>query len=197
MNILGISGSPRKGGNTDILLKEILRGVRNAGIETTALFLRDYAITPCIGCEKCRNYLTCTQFNDGMSLIYPLIEDAEIIIVGSPVYNYNVTSQMKAFIDRLYPYYEFSDDRPRKYRSYLADKNRKALFFSVAEQTDPQEEGFALEAMSRPLEALGYQTLEKIPFRGFFDKSAVKQDESVLLKAYEIGQTLVNTSGKN
>ena len=193
MKVLGISGSPRKGGNTDIILKEILRGARESDSETSAVFLRDYAITACIGCEKCRKDLTCTQFNDGMTLLYPKVEEADIIILGSPVYNYNITSQMKAFIDRLYPYYIFSDDRPRNYRSRLADKKRMSLFFSIAEQTDPQEEGFALEAMSRPMEAFGYETLDKISFNGFFDKGAVKKDESVLKTAYELGQNLAET----
>lgn len=193
MKICGVSGSPRKGGNTDIILREILRGARECQSETRAVFLRDYAITACVGCEKCRDDLTCSRFHDGMDLLYPFIEEADILILGSPVYNYNVTSQMKAFIDRLYPYYEFSQDRPRKYRSRLADKNRRSLVFSIAEQTDPREEGFALEAMSRPLEALGYETLGKIAFNGFFERGAVTNDDSVLQKAYTLGRHLAET----
>ncbi len=193
MKITGISGSPRKGGNTDIILKEILLGASEHDIETEAIFLRDYTINPCIGCEKCRKDLTCSRFNDGMNLLYPKIEETEIIILGSPVYNYNITSLMKSFIDRLYPYYEFSDDRPRKYRSRLSDKERKSLIFSICEQTDPKETGFAIEAMSRPLEALGYQTLEKLPLNGFFEKGIIRRDEIIMHKAYSLGQKLAGT----
>ena len=197
MNILGISGSPRKEGNTDIVLKKILSGAQSSEHETKIVFLRDYTINFCVGCEKCRKSHTCSQFNDGMNLLYPLIEDADILILGSPVYNYNIPAQMKAFIDRLYPYYEFSDDRPRKYRSHLSDKNRQLIAFSIAEQTDPQENGFALEALSRPLEALGYQTLEKIPVNGFFDKGAIKRDETILQNFYSIGRNLPKLAEQN
>jgi len=187
MKILGIGGSPRKGGNTDLILKEILRGAENPGNQTEAIFLRDYCISPCTGCERCRKDLTCTRFNDGMNLIYPKIEEAEVLILGSPVYNYNITSQMKSFIDRLYPYYIFSNERPGQYSSRLAGKRRIALVFSVSEQTDPKEEGFTIEAMSRPLEALGYEAIKSFPVRGFFEKGAVLKNKGIMEEAFELG----------
>lgn len=192
MKILGISGSPRKDGNTDLILKEIIAGANTAGGETEIIFLRDYAITPCIGCERCRKDLTCSRFYDGMHLLYPKVENSDTIILGSPTYNYNVTSLMKSFIDRLYPYYTFSDDRPRHYSSRLADRDRTAVIFSVCEQVDPSEMGFAIEAMAKPMEALGYQVREKFPVYGFFDRGFVRQDEEIMKKAYEIGYCLVD-----
>ncbi|WOF16922.1 flavodoxin family protein [Methanoplanus sp. FWC-SCC4] len=183
MKILGISGSPRKRGNTDIILNQILLGANDSGFETEAIFLRDYTINSCIGCEKCRKDLTCSHFKDGMNLIYPKIEEAELLILGSPVYNYNITSRMKSFIDRLYPYYEFSDDRPRKYSSRLTNKKRQALVFSVCEQTDPKEDGFATEALARPLEALGYEIADKLTLFGFFERGAVLKDMETMEKA--------------
>ncbi|HUT38579.1 MAG TPA: flavodoxin family protein [Methanoregula sp.] len=191
MKVLGISGSPRKNGNSDLVLNEIISGANNAGAETEIIFLRDYAITPCIGCERCRKDLTCSQFLDGMHLLYPKVEDADILILGSPTYNYNVTSQMKTFIDRLYPYYIFNDDRPRHYSSRLSDRNRTAAVFSVCEQKDPSERGFALEAMARPLEALGYEIREKFPVYGFFDRGLVRGDEAVMKRSYDMGYNLV------
>lgn len=193
MKILGISGSPRAQGNTDLIMKEIIAGASAAGGETEIIALRDYAITPCIGCEQCRKDLTCSRFHDGMNLLYPKIEDSDAIILGSPAYNYNVTSLVKSFIDRLYPYYIFSDDRPRRYSSRLADRARTAVVFSVCEQTDPSERGFVLEAMARPLEALGYTVGEKFPVYGFFDRGSVREDEQVMKKAYEIGYGLLGS----
>lgn len=187
MKILGISGSPRKNGNTDIILNQILSVFDTSQIDIDLIYLRDYSITPCIGCERCRNDLTCTQFYDGMTLIYPTIEAADCLVLGSPVYNYNITSQMKSFIDRLYPYYIFSHDRPRKYSSRLSDKRRKVIIFSICEQTDPEEEGFAIEAMARPFEALGYDTIAKIPVNGFFDKGAVADDTELMRKIQRVG----------
>lgn len=187
MKVLGISGSPRKGGNTDIILKEILRGAEKSGMETEILFLRDYTINSCIGCEKCRKFLTCSQFNDGMNLIYPKVEEADILITGSPVYNYNITSLMKTFIDRLYPYYTFHGERPGRYSSRLQDKKREALVFSVCEQTDPKENDFATEAMSRPFEALGYNIADKMAIRGYFEKGSVLRDDDLIRKVHSAG----------
>lgn len=183
MKVIGISGSPRAGGNTDTLLRAFLDGAADEGAETEAVFLRDYTIAPCTGCERCRKDLTCTRFMDGMHLLYPKIEEAAGIILGSPTYNYNITPEMKAFIDRLYPYYRFSAERPGPYSSFFQGLERKALIFSVAEQTKPAERGFAIEAMQRPLEALGFAVTDTLPAEGYFAKRAVAGDPAVQEKA--------------
>ena len=104
--ILGIGGSPRKGGNSDILLKQLLKGARNEGIATEEIQLRDYQFQPCIGCERCRKDKRCTGLQDGMQLIYPKIQEANGMVLISPIYSYNVTALMKAFIDRLCSFYK-------------------------------------------------------------------------------------------
>lgn len=191
MNIIGISGSPRAGGNTDTLLRAILAGADAEGAETEAVYLRDYAIHPCTGCERCRRDLTCTRFLDGMHLLYPKIEAADGIILGSPTYNYNITPEMKAFIDRLYPYYRFSDERPGPYSSFFIGKDRHALVFSVAEQETDSERGFAIEAMQRPLEALGFTVADTLPAEGYFKKNAVAGDADILSQARDAGGRFV------
>ena len=191
MKILGISGSPRAGGNTDTLLRALLAGAEAEGAETEVVYLRDYAIHPCTGCERCRKDLTCTRFLDGMHLLYPKIEAADGLILGSPTYNYNITPEMKAFIDRLYPYYRFSDERPGPYSSYFIGKNRHALVFSVAEQSKDSERGFAIEAMQRPLEALGFTVADTLPAEGYFKKNAVAGDDAVQERAREAGREFV------
>ncbi|MBN2111343.1 MAG: flavodoxin family protein [Methanosarcinaceae archaeon] len=188
--ILGIGGSPRKNGNTDILLDEFLKGAESAGAETKKVLLRDYSIEACIGCESCRKDGTCMQFHDGMQVLYPEIQTSKGLIVGSPTYNYNITSSMKSFIDRLYPYYNFTDDRPRHYSSKLANQGRKAIVFSVCEQADVRDMGFALEALEMPLDALGYEVTAKLPFTGYFDRGSVSKDTGVLKKAFEAGKRL-------
>jgi len=188
MKVLGISGSPRAGGNTDTLLNALLAGAVAEGAETEAIFLRDYAIHPCTGCERCRKDLTCTRFMDGMHLLYPKIEAADGLILGTPTYNYNITSEMKAFIDRLYPYYRFTGVRPGPYSSFFTGLGKKALVFSVAEQTKPNERGFAIEAMQRPLEALGFEVTESLPAEGYFEKRAVAGDSAVQERAREAGR---------
>ncbi|AKB33084.1 iron-sulfur flavoprotein [Methanosarcina siciliae HI350] len=190
VKILGVSGSPRKNGNTDVLLESFLKGVESAGAKTEKVLLRDYSIEPCIGCEGCRKAGTCTRTHDEMSLLYPEIEAAKGLILGSPTYNYNVTAQMKAFIDRLYPYYNFTNVRPRRYSSRLAGQGRKAIVFSVCEQLEIEEMGFTLGALGMPLEALGYEIVEKFPMTGYFERGAVSRDEELLRKTFEAGKKL-------
>jgi multimeric flavodoxin WrbA len=188
MNILGIAGSPRAGGNTEVLLEALLAGAAEEGAATEAVNLRKCAISPCTGCERCRKDLTCTRFYDSMHLLYPKIEAADGIILGSPTYNYNITPEMKAFIDRLYPYYRFSDERPGPWSSYFASRGKKALVFTVAEQRDPAERGFAIEAMQRPLEALGFIVTEILRAEGYFAKGAVARDPAMRKRARETGR---------
>ncbi|KKG12524.1 flavodoxin [Methanosarcina sp. 2.H.A.1B.4] len=190
MKIIGVGGSPRKGGNTDILLDSFLKGAESAGAETKKVLLREYSIEPCIGCEACRKAGTCIKFHDGMGFLYPEIEAAKGLILGSPTYNYNVTAQMKAFIDRLYPYYNFTNDLPRRYSSRLAGQGRKAIVFSVCEQLEIEEMGFTLGALGMPLEALGYEVVEKFPVTGYFHRGAVSRDEELVRKTFEAGKKL-------
>ncbi len=188
MKILGISGSPRAGGNTDVLLEALLSGAAAEGAQTEALHLRNCAIFPCTGCERCRKDLTCTRFYDSMHLIYPKIEAADGLILGSPTYNYNITPEMKAFIDRLYPYYRFSEERPGPWSTYFAGQGKQALVFTVAEQNDPAERGFAVEAMQRPIEALGFALADILQAEGYFAKGAVAKDPALKERARETGR---------
>lgn len=190
IKILGVGGSPRKNGNTDVLLDSFLKGAESAGVETKKVLLRDYSIEPCIGCEGCRKAGTCTMFHDGMNLLYPEIEAAKGLTLGSPTYNYNVTALMKAFIDRLYPYYNFTNVRPRRYSSKLAGQGRKAIVFSVCKQLEIEEMGFTLGALGMPLEALSYEIVEKFPVTGYFDRGAVSRDEELLRKTFEAGKKM-------
>jgi len=190
LKVLSISGSPRSGGNTDVLLECFSEGIASTGVQTETIFLRDYFIQPCMACEKCRKDETCTGLKDGMHLIYPKILESRGLVLGSPTHNYNVTAIVKAFIDRLYPFFEFSDDRPRKYSSRIAEQGRKAIVFSVSEQDEMGEDGFTLEAMGYPLTALGYEVIDDFSVTGFFDRGAVRADQKLLESAAEKGQQL-------
>ncbi len=188
LKVLCISGSPRGGGNTDVLLGNFLKGIEETGVEAEKIFLRDYVIQPCIGCERCRKDETCTKLKDGMQLLYPKIIDSVGLILGSPTHNYNVTAIVKAFIDRLYPFFDYSDERPRKFESRLSGQGRKAIVYSVCEQDEMGEVGFTLEAMGYPLTALGYEVVGDISVTGFFDRGAVRHDMDVLDQMYDKGR---------
>ena len=189
--ILGIGGSPRKGGNSDIILKQILKGVKNEGLDTEEVQLRDYQYQPCIGCERCRKDKQCMGLQDGMQLIYPKIIESRGLIMISPTHNYNVTAWIKAFIDRLYCFYNFTDDRPRQWSSRFQNKGRKAIIAVVGEQSSREEAvGLTLEAMRLPIKALGYEIVDELPVIGIFDKGKVKENLTLLRNAEQIGSRL-------
>ena len=188
--VLGIAGSPRKNGNSDVLLRQVLKGVRHENIECGAIQLRGIQFQGCIGCEKCRKDKICTGLKDGMSLIYSQIITSKALVLVSPTHNYNITSWMKAFIDRLYCFYNFENTRPRAWSSQLADQGRKAVLVAVCEQETQKDMGFTLEAMRVPMEALGYQVIGEQAIFRVFDKGKVKEDTEAMGKAFTLGQNL-------
>ncbi|MDD5472825.1 MAG: flavodoxin family protein [Candidatus Methanoperedens sp.] len=103
MKILGISGSPRAKGNTDILVQEALKAASEMGAKTEFIALSGKKIKPCNGCGTCRTESSkgiCAIKDDDLPRIYEVMKEADGIIVGSPVYFLSVTAQLKALFDR-------------------------------------------------------------------------------------------------
>jgi len=98
--IIGLSGSPRVGGNTDMILQEALAAAKAEGAEVKLIRISDYRIQPCNGCMGCFGAKKCVIDDDGENL-YKTIVEADGIILGSPSYFQGVTAQMKIFIDRI------------------------------------------------------------------------------------------------
>ena len=99
VKVLGIYGSPRKGGNTDLLLDRILEGSSQAGAEVKSLYVRRLKISGCLECGSCDETGECA-LRDDMAQVYPLLDEADIIFLASPNFFYNVTGQVKLLIDR-------------------------------------------------------------------------------------------------
>ncbi len=191
MKIVGFNGSPRMSGNTATILKEILKGAKDAGAEVEYIDLASLTISGCIGCERCRVDKTCTQFNDDMIPLYLLIEECDGIILGSPTYNYTMTPWIKAFIDRLYPYFDFTQERPGPYSSRLANKGKRALIFGVCEQLDEQEMQYNVPLMAKAMKVVGYEIVDTLYFTGHFKANSVSHTTKDLFKAYEAGRDFV------
>jgi multimeric flavodoxin WrbA len=102
MKVIGISGSPRKDGNTEILVRQALKPFYEKSWEVTEFFLSSKAVNPCIGCETCCETGVCIIEGDDMELVLREFESCDALIIGSPVYYRNVTSQLKALFDRSF-----------------------------------------------------------------------------------------------
>jgi multimeric flavodoxin WrbA len=100
MRIVGVSGSPRKGGNTDLILKEALLAAKEEGAETDLVRVCDYKLEPCNACSACFKTKKCV-LDDDCEKLYGELVRADGIILGSPSYFQGVMGQMKVFIDRI------------------------------------------------------------------------------------------------
>ena len=193
MRILGVSGSPRRGGNSDLILDCILKGT---GSDSEIIHLSDINFSSCIGCEQCRKDKICTRFEDGLTPFYKVIREAKGLVLVSPVHNYNITSWMKAFIDRLYCFYDFDDERPRGWSCRLAGQGRTAALAIVAEQMEEKDLGVTMEALRMPIKAFGYQIAGELQVLGKFEAGIVGEDPAVLEQAAELGRKLAEALGK-
>ncbi|MBA5851510.1 flavodoxin family protein [Clostridium sp. cel8] len=102
MNILVVTGSPRKGGNTEIMAEAFAQGARETGNTVDIVKLSSVKVNPCMACEYCRTHDgECIQ-KDGMQDIYKIMDKSDMIVYASPVYYFTMTSQIKAVIDRFY-----------------------------------------------------------------------------------------------
>lgn len=100
MKVLAINGSSRKNGNTAIALNTIMEELEKEGIETEMIQLAGITINPCKACFTCGGKNNCSFNNDSFSEIFEKMVNSDGIILGSPVYSADVSSNMKALIDR-------------------------------------------------------------------------------------------------
>lgn len=104
--VLIFNGSPRRNGNTSTLIKECVRAINKSGKEAEIFFLNDMTIKPCQFCDWCidNNVLSCVE-EDDMHELYPKLLESDVIIFAAPIFWFNVSAQMKIFIDRLYAFH--------------------------------------------------------------------------------------------
>jgi len=105
MEILAIVGSPRLEGNTNYLVDLTLEEAAGLGMNTEKIVLSQYKVNPCLGHDDCASFESCTQ-NDDAGWILDRFREADGVILATPVYYYNVSAQMKAFLDRNYWLYK-------------------------------------------------------------------------------------------
>lgn len=109
-DVLAIAGSPRKGGNSDILCDEFLHGALDAGHSIEKIYLQDNKIGCCYACYGCRETGECVQ-KDDMKELLEKMKQADVIVLATPVYFYTMSGQMKTMIDRTLPRYREIADK--------------------------------------------------------------------------------------
>jgi multimeric flavodoxin WrbA len=180
--ILGIMGSPRRNGNTHILVSRMLEGATSEGARGDILFLDDLAIKECNGCHACWEGKECSK-KDDMNTIYPRIIESDGIIFGTPVYWYGPTALMKGFIDR-FVYFNCPENR--------AHIRGKPVVLAVPfEEEDPETAALLVSFFEKSLEFLEMDLIGAILAPGVTRKGEITEKEAKLQEAYELGKTLV------
>ncbi len=193
MNVLGIVGSRRKEGNTALLVNSAMQAIDNENISTQTVYLDDYDIGGCRGCEACSQTLRCVM-QDGMQSLYPLIMEADAIVIGSPTHFYNVSAAVCAFFERCYCLELFDEtDRSVWVSPGEALGGKYAVIIAVCEQANEADMGFTVDAMRLPLESLGYRVVDIVKALNFFEIDAVKNNNDMLARAAASGKKLAST----
>lgn len=193
MKVLGVVGSRRKKGNTSVLIQEALKPFETAGFQTELVFLGDYNIKSCNGCEGCKDTFKCI-IDDDMQKLYQSILASEAIILGSPTYFYNITAEMKAFIDRCYCF-DIFDEKDRSVWISLNEALgiKYAAVIAVNEQETEEDMGFTVEAMTRSLEALGYRVVSTVKAHHLFKAGEALNNKTLMGEARKAGEKLLKT----
>lgn len=176
-NVLILSGSPRKGGNSDILCDEFARGAIDAGNNVEKVFVRSERIAPCNACYYCRDHGGACIIDDGMPAILDKMQAADVIVMASPVYFYSISAQLKAVIDRSLARWT---DIPNKEFYYI---------MTAAEDSDTVME-CTLECMRGFAACLtGSKEMGVIEAKGVYEAGAVRS-RPYTQEAYAMGRNV-------
>jgi len=189
--VLGLSGSPRREGNTETLLDASLNGARSAGARTSKIILNELTIAPCQECGGCDMTGVCTV-RDDMDTVYREVDLSDGIIVASPVYFSGVSAQTKAMIDR------FQARWMAKYvlkKAARAGRKKRGVFICAGGST---KEDFFLNA--RQVISVFFKTIDvtyagDLYCGGVEGKGAITRKEGALDKAFMLGKALVEGIG--
>lgn len=177
MRVLGLIGSPRKGGNTDLVVSKLLEGAKAGNHLTEKVYLYALDIAPCVDCRSCQKGNFQCALKDDMQTLYPKLEDADVIVFGTPLYWYGTSGKMKLVIDRLRP--------------YVLSKRLKG---KKAVVVVPSEEGaeacnHVVGMFELSFNYLGVTLAGKLLVKAY-EKAEVKAQPETLSRAFELGKTL-------
>ena len=194
MKVIGFNSSPRKGANTATLVDAVLKGAAEKGAETRMVNLNELNIHGCQGCGACKKKAGTCAFKDDLTPLLEEIKDVDAIVLGSPIYWFRVSAQLKMLIDRFYCYLgqEIDPNTGEKSGFFTFPMGKK--FVVVTSQGDEIPEMYqqTLDWLNMVVSIMGSSSTEFITHCGSEDEkdSAVKNAE-LMAKAKAAGASLV------
>lgn len=178
--IIGIVGSPRRNGNTEIIVDSIIEGAEEGGAVSQKIILRDLQIGPCKACNSCTKTGLCIQKDDMENLLNQMF-DSDVWILGTPVYWWGPTAQFKAFLDR---WYSVND------RSQF--KGKEIILVIPSGGSGEHYVGPTKDILERIIPYLGMNHVRTILASGIGKKGAVENHPDLLDSARQTGREIAN-----
>jgi multimeric flavodoxin WrbA len=186
--ILAVHGSPRRRGNTSLLLKEAVKGARNAGADVEEIVLRDLKMGPCLEIYACKETGRCV-IQDDFQRIYDQVLACDGLMLASPIFFYTVSAHTKIFMDRCQSFWVkkyWIDKVPFGERNTL----RKGLFISAGATGGKRLFEGALHTVRYFFDALDMEVWRSLLYRGLDYENDVLKYPEYLQEAYQGGAEL-------
>jgi multimeric flavodoxin WrbA len=187
VNITAIYGSPRKDGNTDILMQAFLQGLRAAGGNAGEIFLRDLNIQPCTGCGGCAKTGHCV-LQDDMDRIYPLFETSDMIVLAAPVFFYGFGAMAKAMVDRSQAFWVRKYQLKQDMNSKRASGAGRGIMLSVGGSKGKRNFECILLSARYFFDAIDMDLAHHLTYGSIDEAGAIRAHATACLEAEELGR---------
>ena len=189
-NILAISSSPRKNGNSELLLQSFNRGIQKGGESVNIIRICNLGYGPCNACDRCAATGECI-LQDDMCNIYPLVASAKAMVIATPIYFGSLSAQLKMFIDRFqcWWYAKYRLGKPQ----VKPEEGRPGFFISVGALKNEEHAKNALSITKIYLRSINYRYAGSLCCFGIDEKAAVKKHPDQLQNAYIAGRNFAET----
>jgi multimeric flavodoxin WrbA len=180
VRVLGIVGSPRRQGNTETLVDEVLRGAQEAGAQVEKIILNELNIAPCQACETCLENGNCAQ-QDDMATILAQMQRSQVWVLGTPVYWWGPSAQFKLFLDRW-----FGQEK------IVTFKGRRVIL-TIPLGGDNDVARHVVGMFEDVLDYLEMELFATILAPDVLESGKVRERPEILLAAYRAGQEAVSS----
>jgi len=189
VNITAIYGSPRKDGNTDILMQAFLRGLQAAGGSACEIFLRDLTVQPCTGCGGCASTGRCV-LRDDMDQLYPLFETSDVIVCAAPVFFYGFGAMAKAMVDRSQAFWVRKYKLKQDMNSKRASAAGRGILLSVGGAKGKRNfEGILLSGRYF-FDALDMSLAHQLTYGSIDEAGAIREHATACSEAEALGREI-------
>ncbi|KUG19110.1 nadph-dependent fmn reductase [hydrocarbon metagenome] len=190
MRVLGISGSPRRHGNTETLLDAFLEGARQAGADTEKVILRSLRYSPCKGCNLCHTSGECVV-RDDIEPLYEKILAVDCLAVASPIYSMGITAELKGLIDRAQFLWARKFILKILYFPHTHIRRHKGVFISTAGLGWDHVFDAAFPAITAFFNTIGFEYYDNIIANDMDRYGGIQGHPTALREAYGKGEEVV------